>query len=165
MGTSATPAAAGVVPTIPTYNFNINGTYSTQTDPQYSGTLSVFDNSVTSVDINIGGFGPFNTIQFQGSDPVDLSDYELVLVNGSNAVNELYLIIDTSATLFAGLTSQVDPASVVLDDNGLPLTSSITGSLTAETPIPAALPLFAGGLGLMGFLGRRRKRKVALTAA
>jgi len=27
-------------------------------------------------------------------------------------------------------------------------------------PIPAALGLFAGGLGLMGFLGRRRKRQV-----
>jgi hypothetical protein len=30
----------------------------------------------------------------------------------------------------------------------------------AATPIPAALPLFAGGLGLMGFLSRRRKRNV-----
>jgi hypothetical protein len=30
----------------------------------------------------------------------------------------------------------------------------------AATPIPAALPLFAGGLGLMGFLARRRKRNV-----
>jgi hypothetical protein len=28
----------------------------------------------------------------------------------------------------------------------------------AATPIPAALPLFAGGLGLMGWLSRRRKR-------
>ena len=27
------------------------------------------------------------------------------------------------------------------------------------TPIPAALPLFAGGLGAMGLLGWRRKRK------
>jgi hypothetical protein len=29
----------------------------------------------------------------------------------------------------------------------------------AATPIPAALPLFAGGLGLMGWLSRRRKNK------
>jgi hypothetical protein len=37
-----------------------------------------------------------------------------------------------------------------------------TDVVTAQlqpTPLPAALPLFAGGLGLMGFLGRRKKRK------
>jgi hypothetical protein len=30
---------------------------------------------------------------------------------------------------------------------------------TATTPLPAALPLFAGGLGMLGLLSRRRKRK------
>ena len=29
------------------------------------------------------------------------------------------------------------------------------------TPIPAALPLFATGLGVMGLFGWRRKRKIA----
>jgi len=29
----------------------------------------------------------------------------------------------------------------------------------AATPLPAALPLFAGGIGLIGLLARRRKRK------
>jgi hypothetical protein len=28
----------------------------------------------------------------------------------------------------------------------------------SATPLPAALPLFAGGLGVLGYLGRRRKR-------
>jgi hypothetical protein len=28
----------------------------------------------------------------------------------------------------------------------------------SATPLPAALPLFAGGLGILGFLGRRRKK-------
>jgi len=28
------------------------------------------------------------------------------------------------------------------------------------TPLPAALPLFVGGLGIVGFLARSRKRKV-----
>ena len=35
----------------------------------------------------------------------------------------------------------------------------------STTPIPAALPLFASGLGAMGLLGWRRKRKVAAVAA
>jgi hypothetical protein len=33
------------------------------------------------------------------------------------------------------------------------------------TPIPAALPLFATGLGLMGWLGRRRKRAHSVAIA
>jgi hypothetical protein len=33
------------------------------------------------------------------------------------------------------------------------------------TPLPAALPLFAGGLGMIGLLGRRKKRKTANIAA
>jgi hypothetical protein len=36
----------------------------------------------------------------------------------------------------------------------------VTGINTA-TPLPAALPLFAGGLGALGLLGWRRKRKAA----
>ena len=35
----------------------------------------------------------------------------------------------------------------------------------SNTPLPAALPLFAGGLGVMGLLARRKKRKfTAITA-
>jgi hypothetical protein len=32
------------------------------------------------------------------------------------------------------------------------------------TPVPAALPLFATGLGALGFAGWRRRRKRAVTA-
>ena len=45
------------------------------------------------------------------------------------------------------------------------------GSFTLEigttTPLPATLPLFAGGIGVMGLLARRKKRKniTALAAA
>jgi hypothetical protein len=35
----------------------------------------------------------------------------------------------------------------------------------SSTPLPAALPLFAGGLGLMGFLGRRKRKVSAAIAA
>lgn len=43
----------------------------------------------------------------------------------------------------------------------------VLGADVAATPIPATLPLFAGGLGFVGYLARRRKQsaKQALAAA
>jgi hypothetical protein len=38
---------------------------------------------------------------------------------------------------------------------------ALTGSELSQTPLPAALPLFAGGLGALGLLGWRRKKKAA----
>jgi hypothetical protein len=43
-----------------------------------------------------------------------------------------------------------------LDTDGNPF--DFVGGNAVETPIPAALPLFAGGLGLIGFIAQRRKR-------
>ena len=37
----------------------------------------------------------------------------------------------------------------------------VLGADVAATPLPATLPLFAGGLGLLGFMGKRHKRKIA----
>ncbi len=40
-----------------------------------------------------------------------------------------------------------------------------TGEVAPTTPLPAALPLFATGLGALGLLGWRRKRKNAAAVA
>ena len=45
-----------------------------------------------------------------------------------------------------------------------PGTWSVSLSDPAATPLPAALPLFVGGLGLIGLLARRRKRKTTYVA-
>jgi hypothetical protein len=44
--------------------------------------------------------------------------------------------------------------------NGVTIDFSVT-----ETPLPAALPLFAGGLAAWGLFGRQRKRKAAVMTA
>jgi hypothetical protein len=49
--------------------------------------------------------------------------------------------------------SFIDTANYMLDTNG-----SLTYEL-APTPLPAALPLFAAGLGALGLFGWRKKRK------
>ena len=46
---------------------------------------------------------------------------------------------------------------------GVSFTSDSGVFLTAATPVPATLPLLAGGLGMIG-LGIRRKRKVPAAA-
>jgi hypothetical protein len=43
--------------------------------------------------------------------------------------------------------------------------TNLTGTVAVVTPLPAALPLFATGLGVMGLLGWRRRRKAAMSAA
>jgi hypothetical protein len=43
--------------------------------------------------------------------------------------------------------------------------TSASGNFLAPTPLPAALPLFATGLGALGLLGWRRKRKAQAVAA
>jgi hypothetical protein len=55
-----------------------------------------------------------------------------------------------------------DPASDSL--NGLDNVSVVNEGVSA-TPIPGALPLFASGLGAMGFFGWRRKRKIPAATA
>jgi hypothetical protein len=61
----------------------------------------------------------------------------------------------------------VDSSGIAFDvfSGGDPtvLVTSSSGTLT-PTPLPAALPLFAGGLGAMGLFGWRRKRKTKAVA-
>lgn len=45
-----------------------------------------------------------------------------------------------------------------------PASGCLGGGTAVGTPIPGALPLFASGGGLLGFLGWRRKRKAKATA-
>jgi len=51
------------------------------------------------------------------------------------------------------------------DSFGDTLTGSGSATITSETPLPGALPLFGSGLGVMGLLGWRRKRKGATRPA
>ena len=43
-------------------------------------------------------------------------------------------------------------------------TGLVTDSLVSSTPLPAALSLFAGGLGLLGVFGRRKSRSLGSRA-
>jgi hypothetical protein len=64
------------------------------------------------------------------------------------------------STYGSPVLSFTDIGYIASDDYGLTQSTAGTWNVTTSgTPLPAALPLFAGGLGAMGLLGWRRKRK------
>jgi hypothetical protein len=67
---------------------------------------------------------------------------------------------DTLTIDFSG--SSITDGSLT-DSSGLKTPLDLGGTIT-ETPLPAALPLFASGLGALGLLGWRRKRKAQAAA-
>jgi hypothetical protein len=84
---------------------------------------------------------------------LDLSDTDKTPGTNPGTIATLLFLSDgTGAALlsFAQTTPGGSEASPIFDDVQV-----------AATPIPAALPLFAGGLGMLGLLARRRKRKAA----
>jgi hypothetical protein len=65
------------------------------------------------------------------------------------------------------LSVSIDPVITFADQsdaNTFQLEFSPGIGNSAETPLPAALPLFASGLGGLGLLGWRRKRKAQAVA-
>jgi hypothetical protein len=91
----------------------------------------------------------------------DSSGISLAFTAGPSDVNyyvEFNLYCgDTQACNTGG--DDVDPI------NDISLTGSADYTVVSATPLPAALPMMAGGLGFLGFLSLRRKRKTATPAA
>jgi hypothetical protein len=76
----------------------------------------------------------------------------------TNVVVELFF--DTTFSAYAALTGNTSFGCCSLGTEG---DFSVTS--VSPVPLPAALPLFATGLGVLGVLGWRRKRKAAAIAA
>jgi hypothetical protein len=88
----------------------------------------------------------------------DIVAWDILVQSGAGGIIEIQDV---------GIGTQRDLAGV-LGVGGFNVDASVAkpGSwVVATTPIPAALPLFATGLGALGLLGWRRKRKAAALAA
>jgi PEP-CTERM motif len=122
--------------------------------------------------------------------PVGEYDYSLTFSNpmGSVAVQwssdngaEFFLnnvsLSTVGPTGYGSLASFLIPAATFLGSNTFLVkvqndpcdcnnpTGLLVSADVAATPLPSALPLFASGLGALGLLGWRRKRKAAALAA
>jgi hypothetical protein len=159
-----------------------------------SGLTSGFYGAVPSVDANgygpANGYDPppftSNNVGSSGNylpgyyttSPVDVVLMELIGV----FTNASGVIVGTPFAIGDGPLSLPDPAGAtqlqlgVNDDiyvNGADGSPDNTGSLViavsaasiGATPLPATLPLFASGIGMMGLLAQRMKRKNATHAA
>jgi hypothetical protein len=103
------------------------------------------------------GFGAVNLVHFSDNPPPSSFSLHIEVTGNSYSafVNGILItsLLDTDFTSGqVGLFSGQNPQSF---DN----------FSVSETPLPAALPLFATGLGVVGLLGWRRKRKIVPTRA
>lgn len=131
-------------------NGSVGANY-TQTPPFFSDTFS--NSPDASFDFTLGLIPLFG------------DELNLTL---SAALTDFDLSSPNSFTLASGTESAYN-----FEFCGNGVTSTLCGSrsitagsldeVPAATPLPAALPLFASGLGVIGLLGWRRKRKVATT--
>ena len=79
---------------------------------------------------------------------------------GDDTFNGIAFLVPDADLLSGTNTISVEMVSDDESDDGVRVQfSQDTASPLSATPLPGALPLFAGGLGALGLLGRRRKLK------
>jgi hypothetical protein len=121
-------------------------------------TVDVTEGSLTGADFFVPFFPDFtkiNTLAYE------TFHYTLVLENSADETLFIDFTTSPSSNSLIGLTDGTIIAGTVYQGvSNFPVFSSLGGSIfIVANPIPAALPLFASGLGAMGLFGWRRKRK------
>jgi hypothetical protein len=158
------PALASTV----TYTFvDASATFSGGTS-DFSGTFG-WDNDpgteyITFANITVTGFDAGTYTYLANSGGVHASGFEFAVssTSSSNAF-DLYF------NYFDGVSNDPINNAYYGTEGNVPasnIDSSVTGYATPNaTPLPATLPLFAGGLGFVGYLAKRRRRDVKQTFA
>jgi hypothetical protein len=150
--------------------FDVTGTASLP----LGGTLDISSGAVGTADVTVPN--PPNTLAPTAftvltSSVAGVSGFwDITLNQGATGFSLLLILPVSSLAGYAGGTifdAELYPTSSGPEDITALCEGGACGSLTASTsappttPLPAALPLFATGLGALGLLARRRKRKVA----
>jgi len=161
-----------------TYNLNIGSNGSFLASPV--GTVDItgggttltytFDlSSDTLKSVYIDVTGSVSGVSDNFGSAVDSHSFTTALGTFTDTLN-LPLLEQNSTQLTVTFTGTNLGAAYTLLDGNIEMFSAATTSNglfadTPATPIPATLPLFAGGLGALGLLTRRRKRANAAAIA
>ncbi len=139
------------------YAFAVSNPNAANVGASASTTFTNWSGFTANLDLGSGGLKP---VFGYATGDANLSDLNNVTLNTFNLAN--YIGPGSSSSLF--FFSPGIPASDygMLLVNANEITAQVNGS--SATPLPATLPLFASGLGALGLLRWRRKRKVALAA-
>lgn len=136
--------------------------------------LSAFNTQIFNNQTSASGDLSLTYAMDVGSDPgivpfkfTAVNPGNLDAVNGGPIASGLLLAFAkvTDSIYYAFFDDSGGTKDADLDDVVLRITATVRGDETNPTPLPAALPLFASGLGGLGFLSWRRKRKKAAAAA
>ncbi|HUL86553.1 MAG TPA: VPLPA-CTERM sorting domain-containing protein [Pseudolabrys sp.] len=91
---------------------------------------------------------------------------------GSTSPTQFGTMVYIDGTYYAGTATNSPYRVMTFDPNTADVLTSVNsnsnifwGLAPVVTPLPAALPLFVTGLGALGLIGWRRKKKAAALAA
>jgi hypothetical protein len=118
-------------------------------------------------------FGSATPIAFSFSDGAgdtisNLNDTSFAFFFGTNpsgGISSWEVEVTSASASISSFTGEDEVTGTSGSQFGLSFVGGQWGPAISATPLPAALPLFAGGLGAMGLLGWRKKRKTAAIAA
>jgi hypothetical protein len=164
----AGPCSSGIYTeggTLTSFTLSIDGP-SPSNAPVFSISSSDL-NYISSADPTLFGFPSYLTLSNVGG-VITITNWSVFAdTTGDPALNfAIYTIGNDPINFTQDYYADGSISSGTLNANPGVWTGPGITSATA-TPLPAALPLFAGGLGVMGLLARRRKRKntAAIAAA
>ena len=136
-----------------------------------SGTITITGEMVTSLKLTVGNFANpahFDNLlasSLSNVSPDGLSWSLDTSFNHGGLYGGNLNLTDTNGRLTAGsLYYWSEPGQPPPNIFAYEIRYPNLSGTVIETPIPAALPLFATGLGALGLLGWRRKRKAAAVA-
>jgi hypothetical protein len=108
--------------------------------------------------ISVGGYGSYNNSNSAVTPQPWVTPTGAVVSYGANGVSPWGTFSGIVANAKWIWPTDANNCEFCTVDFSVPI-------LASETPLPAALPLFAGGLGVIGLLSRRGKRKNAAALA